>query len=389
MRWIGSAFHAGRESSTGAADPQFDSTEDIDFDHEAELTNSGKYAIATDERGGGVVPPGASCSPASDLKQGNGGLHACRIDKLLNRRPTSATDAFSSYARNGKGGKAIYRAPIRTKAQASLCTAHVFQQIPGQNRIFMGWYSQGTQVVDFTENANGTLDFKEAGYFIPTNANEWVSHIFKVDRNSDGTFTYYGVASDFALGDGGRSTVDVYKVTLPPPPAPRGRLAGTGEGFAPSSCLARRVRIGNRNIGRLKLGQTRARTARRGRPLGARITRKQRVLRYCVKGPNRRVRGVAVFDGKRKMRVVLSNATGHKRKKIGAGSSRKALRRKFGKRLRKIGPGLRVIRASRKSRSRAMCATWRSPTAGWPTSPRRCVRTCGVPSSASTWSESG
>lgn len=277
---------------------------------------------------------------------------------MLNRRPADFTDANSSYAKNSKGDKAIYRAPIRTKAQASLCTAHVFQQIPGQNRIFMGWYSQGTQVVDFTENRNGTLDFKEAGYFIPTNANEWTSHVFKVDRNSDGTFTYYGVASDFALGDGGRSTVDVYKVTLPPPPAPDGGrgalLPGTGKGFEPSSCLARRVRVGARNIGRLKLGQTKARTTRRARPLGARITRKQRVLRYCVKGPNRKVRGAAVFDGKRKTRVVLSNASGHKRKQIGAGSSRKALQRKFGKRLRKIGPGLLVVRTARKSRSRVI-----------------------------------
>ena len=31
----------------------------------------------------------------------------------------------------------------------------------------MGWYSQGTQVVDFIENADGTIDFKEAGWFIP------------------------------------------------------------------------------------------------------------------------------------------------------------------------------------------------------------------------------
>ena len=44
----------------------------------------------------------------------------------------------------------------------------------------MAWYSQGTQVVDFTENADGTIDFKTAGYFIPENANEWVSHVFKV-----------------------------------------------------------------------------------------------------------------------------------------------------------------------------------------------------------------
>ena len=91
----------------------------------------------------------------------------------------------------------------------------MFQQIPGQNRIFMGWYSQGTQVVDFTENADGTVDFKEAGYFIPANANTWVSHIFKVERNRDGSFNYYGATGDFNLGAGGRNAIDIYKVRLP------------------------------------------------------------------------------------------------------------------------------------------------------------------------------
>ena len=61
------------------------------------------------------------------------------------------------------------------------------QQIPGQNRIFMAWYSQGTQVVDFTENADGTIDFKTAGWFIPEGSNQWVSAIFKAQRNPDGS----------------------------------------------------------------------------------------------------------------------------------------------------------------------------------------------------------
>ena len=47
----------------------------------------------------------------------------------------------------------------------------------------MGWYSQGTQVFDFTENADGTITFHEAGWFTPENANTWVSHVFKAQRN--------------------------------------------------------------------------------------------------------------------------------------------------------------------------------------------------------------
>ena len=221
VRHVGSAHHMGRESATGAFTPAYPSTEDIDFDHEAELTGSGRYVLATDERGGGVLPPGASCSPGVDNPTGNGGIHAYRVDSLSTTGPGTAEESWEAYARTPEGDKAIYRAPIRTQPQASICTAHVFQQIPGQNRIFMGWYSQGTQVVDFTENRDGTIEFREAGWFTPENANTWVSHIFKYEENDDGTLTYWGATGDFNVGAGGRNAIDIYKVTLPAPPEPR------------------------------------------------------------------------------------------------------------------------------------------------------------------------
>jgi hypothetical protein len=237
-KWLGSAYHQGRETTQGSVDPHFPATEDIDFSHEAELTASGRYVLATDERGGGVTPPGASCSPTVDNVNGNGGVHAYRVDSLQTKHPANADEAFKAYARNSKNGKAIYRAPIRTQPQDSLCTSHVFQQIPGQNRIFMAWYSQGTQVLDFVEHANGTIDIDEAAYFRPENADEWVSAVYRVDRNPDGSFTYWGAAADFNLGNAGRNSVDLYKVTLPAPPMPAARLPGVGTGFAPLGKLA-------------------------------------------------------------------------------------------------------------------------------------------------------
>jgi hypothetical protein len=345
VRWLGSAFHQGRNSTEQSATPAFDSTEDIDFDHEAEFSASGRYILATDERGGGVAPPGASCSPSADNPIGNGGIHAYRADGLLRRRPGSAADAFSSYARNPRGGKAIFRTTIRTKPQASLCTAHVFQQIPGQNRIFMGWYSQGTHVVDFNERPDGRLQFREAGYFIPTGADEWVSHVFKVKDNRDGTFTYWGAAGDFALGEAGRSTIEVWKVTLPAPPAPRGRLPGTGAGFAPPSCLARRARLTRRGIGRLRLRQTRARTLRRlPRPVST--SRRRRVLRYCIKR-DRRGRGVAVFDRRRRLRLAASSGRRHTTRGIHRGSRSRSLRRRYGSRVRRLGRRTLIVRGRR------------------------------------------
>ena len=329
VEWLGTAFHMGRESTTGAASPAFDSTEDIDFNHESEFTHSGSFVLSTDERGGGVAPPGASCDPVNDLPFGNGGIHAYRADKLLKRAPASPEDAFSSYAPNSEGEKAIFRAPIRTQSQGSLCTAHVFQQIPGQNRIFMGWYSQGTRVVDFTEKSDGTIDFKEAGWFIPSNANQWVSHVFRVDSNADGGFTYYGLAADFF----NRNSVELYKVTLPPPPAPLGRLRGTGTGFAPPKCLSRRVKIKRRGIGRLRVGRTKRQILRRaGRP----VRRTKRVWRYCIKR-EKKARAVVVFDKRGRARLVATNAKRHRFKRIGRGTRAAKVRG-----ARRVGRGLRL-----------------------------------------------
>ena len=234
---LGAIHHMGFEDQIGNNfEPAFDATEDIFVSHEAELTQSGRYVLVTDERGGGVLPVGASCSPGADNPLGNGGIHAFPVDKLDTPRPeptgarSPETEAYQEdvYAKTSDGDRAIFRAPIQTEPQGSLCTSHVFQQIPGQNRIFMAWYSQGTQVVDFTENADGTIDFKRAGYFVPEHANQWVSHVFKVEKNDDGSFTYWGAAGDFLLGDAGRNTIDIYKVTLPAPPKPRGPApAGT------------------------------------------------------------------------------------------------------------------------------------------------------------------
>jgi hypothetical protein len=220
VKHLGNAFHMGR----GGPRPV---TEDIDFDHEAEYSQSGNLLIATDERGGGVTPPGASCAAGNPapLDESNGGVHFYKANALAQKTPASPEDADAAYARTPEGGKAIFRAAVRTGVQATVCTAHVFQQIPGQNRIFMAWYSQGTQVIDFTENPDGTVTTKEAGYFIPQNANEWTSAIFKAQENPDGTFTYWGAATDFNLGESGRNSIDIYKVTLPPAPKP---AAGPG-----------------------------------------------------------------------------------------------------------------------------------------------------------------
>jgi hypothetical protein len=225
---VGSVIHQGRPPNNEP--PPYDSPADVQISHEAELTGSRKFILTTDERGGGVAPPGAACLTAGDNLKGNGGIHAYSVDRLLTRTPIGvdpnplvppavptpqAVAAWNSYALTPGGAKAIHRVPVRTPAEPSVCTSHVFQQIPGQNRIFMGWYSQGTQVIDFIEHPDGRFEFREAGWFIPEAANTWTSAIFKMQNNGNGTFTYWGASNDF----GSRNAVDIYKVTLPAPPA--------------------------------------------------------------------------------------------------------------------------------------------------------------------------
>ena len=96
----------------------------------------------------------------------------------------------------------------------------------------MGWYSQGTQVVDFTENAerHGRL---QGGRLLHPGQREPVglAHLQGRPQRRRHASPTTAPRADFALGSAGRNAVEVYKATLPAPPTPRGRLAGTGAGL--------------------------------------------------------------------------------------------------------------------------------------------------------------
>ena len=280
-----------------------------------------------------------------------------------------------------------------------MCTAHVFQQIPGQSRIFMGWYSQGTQVIDYTENADGTIDFEEAGFFLPANTNEWVSHVFKVDRNTDGSFTYYGATGDFNLGERGRNAIDVWKVTLPPPPNlrsegtpgagnPGGANPGGGTGNpvardpvpsgAGKSCMGRRAKFVRRGLGRFRLRLRRAVVERRAGEPGS-TWRRGRVYRYCVARSGGKV--ILAFNGRNRVRLIASTARLHRRGGIGRGTRVRRLARSS--RTTQLGRGLwaspngRFVYGTRRGRVRYVAVVDRG-LAGSPRLIRAYLRLAGL-----------
>lgn len=311
VEWLGTIPHMGFGATPDIALTPYDATVDILAAHETEISESGQFVITSDERGGGTVPGGASCSPGVDNVRGNGGLHFFPRRNFSTSPPATAEEAQKLWGRTSDGGRAIFRAPTRTQPQGSLCTAHVFQLIPGQNRIFMGWYTQGTQVVDFTENGDGTVDFKNVAWFTPENANTWVSAIFKVERQADGRMTYYGATGDGIVPGTGRSAIDVFKVTLPAPPAPAG---GARPGAAPpppassSAACARTSAFGRATVrprGRgltfsfTRRGSSRVRVDLFQQSVGRRIVGERRVRSFGARRSTFRWngRGVRLRDG--------------------------------------------------------------------------------------------
>jgi hypothetical protein len=169
--------------------------------HEAVPTADNKYMFVTDERGGGVVPGGASCSPGEDNPYGNGGVHMFDI----------SDPAKIEYVMTPDDQKAVFIGSVQVPA-TTFCTSHRMELVPGEQRFFISWYSQGTKVVDYFFDANGKVVFRETASYVPEGANQWAAQPFKIVKNEDGTKTYHLVASDIARG------IDIFSWTGPPNP---------------------------------------------------------------------------------------------------------------------------------------------------------------------------
>jgi hypothetical protein len=155
------------------------------------------------------VPPGSSCSPGIDNPFGNGGAHAFDIGNPANIQ----------YATTPAGRKAVYISDAVVPAE-TFCDIHVIEQVPGEQRLIVAYYSQGTKIVDYFVDAQGHVQFRETSSFTLPNANTWAAEDFKIVNNPDGTRTYFIAADDIHRG------IDIMSWTGEPNPAhrrPRGR----------------------------------------------------------------------------------------------------------------------------------------------------------------------
>jgi hypothetical protein len=165
--------------------------------------------FVTDERGGGVVAPGSSCSPGIDNPHGNGGAHVFDISDPDNIQ----------YALQPDGSKAVYISDAVVPA-ATFCDIHVMKPLRREQRFVTAYYSQGTKIVDYRIDQNGRWTFDEVASFTPEGANTWAVSNFKTVRRA-GRVTYFFLASDIQRG------IDIFSWTGPAGPAV-GTLATSG-----------------------------------------------------------------------------------------------------------------------------------------------------------------
>jgi len=194
--FLGTFQHPGRDCGPPGTDirncnsnNQVRSDDGVAISHEADPTPDHRFMFVTDERGGGVVPPGSSCSPGLDNPFGNGGAHAFDISDPSNIQ----------YATTPDGAKAVYISDAVVPAE-TFCDIHVIELLPGEQRFIAAYYTQGIKIVDYFVDGAGNIEFRETSSFTLPNANTWAAEDFKIVDNPDGTRTYFMAADDIHRG---------------------------------------------------------------------------------------------------------------------------------------------------------------------------------------------
>jgi hypothetical protein len=223
-QFLGTFQHPGRDCLPGMdirtcnSNNFVRSDEGVSVSHEADPTPDHQLMFVTDERGGGVVPPGSSCAPGIDNPFGNGGAHAFRISDLPS----------IEYATDPDGSKAVYISDAVVPAE-TFCDIHVIEHVPGEQRLIVAYYTQGIKIVDYYVDAEGHVQYVERASLTLPDANTWAAEDFQVVDNGDGTRTYVIAADDIHRGIDVVSWTGPTRADATPPSAESGTsLANVG-----------------------------------------------------------------------------------------------------------------------------------------------------------------
>ncbi len=231
-RFLGNFNHVGFAGAVPNTNTLTPSDQGVAFSHETRPLPPGidrdnprrQLLLVSDERGGGALPGGATCTDnvlGLGNEFGNGGLHALDV-----------TDpAKITYAEGIDGERAVWQGRVEIPS-ATFCVVHRFQVLPDEQRIIMGYYSQGVKIMDY-QVVNGQLKFTEVASMILPGANSWTTDAFQVTDNGDGTRTYDMLSSDIQRG------VDLFSWTGPAAiavPTCKGSSAGKGNAGKRSNC---------------------------------------------------------------------------------------------------------------------------------------------------------
>ena len=171
------------------------------------------------------TPPGATARRAPTTRMGNGGVHFYQAGRAHARRRRPTPGARRSRPTPGRR-RAARRSTARRSAPAarrrsaprtcsSRSPARTGSSWAGTRRARRSSTSPRTRTGRSTSRRPATSSRPT-----PTSGSRT---IFKAQENPDGTFTYWGAAADFNLGERGRNAIDVYRVTLPAAAAARRR----------------------------------------------------------------------------------------------------------------------------------------------------------------------
>ena len=203
---VGFYNHVGRSDQSGTpgnsnTNTKVPSDQGVAVSHEtrpipAIVSGDRRFMITSDERGGGVIPGGASCSEDNFDVYGHSGLHFLDITDPANIKYAQMVDEEGNTVMDGdQPARAFWRGEV-VVPQATFCVVHRFRLLPDEQRIIMGYYSQGVKILDYDIDEQGRFSFDEVASFQFKDSITWTGDVFNYVDNPDGTRTYHIAMSD-------------------------------------------------------------------------------------------------------------------------------------------------------------------------------------------------